>query len=81
MRVLALVLGMLAITRQAISAPGEIFVMAAPAPGSPAPKGADITVGESSVSTQTGALQWAFPISVPPGRNHMAPSLSLAYSS
>ena len=79
MRLVALAL--LAITRHAMSAPGEIFVMPAPAPGAPAPKGADIKVGEASVSTQTGALQWAYPIAVPPGRHGMAPQLSLAYSS
>jgi YD repeat-containing protein len=78
---LALSLGMLAITQNALSAPGDIFVMPAPAIGSPAPKGADIKVGEASVATQTGALQWAYPIAVPPGRHGAVPTLSIAYTS
>jgi RHS repeat-associated protein len=33
------------------------------------------------VSTQTGALQYSYRIKVPPGRNGVAPSLALTYSS
>jgi len=36
---------------------------------------------EPSVSEQTGAFQYSYPITVPPGRLGMQPALSLAYSS
>src|SRR5690348_9488703 len=31
------------------------------------PKGADLRAGDASVSTQTGALRYSYPIEVPPG--------------
>jgi hypothetical protein len=55
--------------------------MAAPAIGSDPPKAADVRTGDASVSTQTGALQYSYPIKVPPGRHGVAPSLALTYSS
>jgi hypothetical protein len=49
--------------------------------GSDPPKASDIMDGDASVSTQTGALQYSYPIRVPPGRNGMVPHLALSYSS
>lgn len=67
--------------RPASGAPGDIFTIAAPVLGAEPPKAADLHVGDSSVSTQTGAYRYTYPIEVPPGRNGMAPHLSLTYSS
>ena len=65
----------------ALGAPGDIFSIPAPVIGSDPPKASDITDGDASVSTQTGALQYSYPIQVPPGRNGMVPHLALSYSS
>lgn len=62
-------------------APGDIFSIPAPVVGSDPPKASDIADGDASVSTQTGALQYSYPIRVPPGRNGMVPQLALSYSS
>lgn len=67
--------------RPATGAPGDIFTISAPAIGSDPPKATDIKDGDASVATQTGALQYSYPVIVPPGRNGVAPQLSLAYSS
>src|SRR5262245_12468168 len=67
--------------RPSVAAPADVFQISAPVLGPAPPKAADIKVGDASVSTQTGALQFSVPIEVPPGRNGMKPSLSLAYSS
>ena len=61
--------------------PADIFSIGAPAIGTPAQKAADISVGDASVSTQTGAYKYSYPIEVPPGRNGMQPHLALTYSS
>ena len=63
------------------ASPGDIFASPAPAIGSAAPNATDIRDGDASVSTQTGAVQYGYPIQVPPGRNGVAPSLALSYSS
>lgn len=62
-------------------APGDIFSSPAPVIGSDPPKASDISDGDASVSTQTGAFQYSYPIRVPPGRNGMVPQLALSYSS
>lgn len=61
--------------------PADIFAIAAPTAASAPPKAADIQDRDASVSTQTGALQYSYPIHVPPGRNHTQPELALTYSS
>jgi hypothetical protein len=68
-------------SRQAFGAPGDIFSIPAPVIGSDPPKASDIADGDASVSTQTGAFQYSYPIRVPPGRNGMVPQLALSYSS
>jgi hypothetical protein len=67
--------------QMASGAPGDIFSLPAPTLGADPPKASDIKAGDASVSTQTGALQYSYAIQVPPGRNGMAPSLALSYSS
>ena len=68
-------------TTQSVAAPADIFSSPAPVIGAAAPKAAELKPGEASVSTQTGALTYGYPITVPPGRGGMAPRLSLNYSS
>ncbi|MBK7193244.1 MAG: hypothetical protein IPH80_12255 [Myxococcales bacterium] len=63
------------------AAPADIAAIPAPMLGSDPPKAKDIRDGDASVSTQTGALSYAYPISVPPGRMGMEPKLALSYSS
>ncbi|HEY5949321.1 MAG TPA: SpvB/TcaC N-terminal domain-containing protein, partial [Kofleriaceae bacterium] len=67
--------------RPATGSPGDIFSVPAPAIGADPPKATDIKDGDASVATQTGALQYSYPIQVPPGRNGMAPQLAISYSS
>jgi hypothetical protein len=75
--------GLLAIsmTTPLWAAPGDITQVPAPALGADPPKARDISDGDMSVSTQTGAFQYSYPISIPPGRMGMQPSLALSYSS
>lgn len=67
--------------RPAESRPADMFSIPAPAIGADPPKATAIQDGDANVSTQTGALQYSYPIQVPPGRNGMAPQLALSYSS
>ena len=80
-RVIALLLASTAFVQQAVSAPADIFMSSAPVLGAPAPKARELKDGDASVSTQTGALNYAYPIQVPPGRNGLAPQLALTYTS
>jgi RHS repeat-associated protein len=57
------------------------FVGASPAFDSPAPEPANINLGDFGVAEQRGAATHTYQIPVPPGRNGMAPSLALRYSS
>ena len=63
------------------SSPADIFSMPAPVLGAEIPKASSVKTGDASVSTQTGAMTYSYPIAVPPGRNGMAPQISLNYSS
>ncbi len=63
------------------AAPADIFSMPAPVLGAEISKASSVKTGDASVSTQTGAMTYAYPVAVPPGRNGMAPQLSLNYSS
>ncbi len=60
---------------------GDIFSAPAPVIGSDPPKAADIKDGDTTVASQTGGLNYSYPIATPPGRGGMAPHLALTYSS
>src|SRR5262245_24998481 len=82
-RALALSMALVALVSilPAVSAPGDLFSVAAPAV-TDTPKGAAaIGSGDASVATQTGALTFSFPITVAPGRHGVQPNLALSYSS
>ena len=81
-RALALSMAVEAIVaiRPVAAEPGDIFTVAAPAVTASAPKAADISVGDASVSSQTGALNYSFGIDTLLGRHGMQSHLSLAYS-
>ena len=66
---------------RATASPGDIFSIAAPNLSADQPKAAALNAGDASVSPQTGALTYTYPIRVPPGRHGMQPSLGLTYSS
>ena len=80
-RVLAAVSIIAAVT-PSFGSPGDVFETAVPVlNGGDPPKVRDIKDGDASVSTQTGALQYSYPIEVPPGRLGIEPHLALSYSS
>ena len=78
-RVMA-ILGLFAGINPGWGSPGDVLETALPILGGDAPKTRDLAVGDASVSTQTGALTYSFPLAVPPGRI-VEPSLALTYSS
>ena len=63
------------------ASPADVTQIPAPMLGADPPKAQPIQDGDSSVSTQTGALQYSYPITVPPGRLGNQPQLALSYSS
>ncbi len=77
----AMALAIVGHVRFVTAEPGDIFQSSAPVIGSDPPKAAAVQHGDASVSAQTGALRYSYPIAVPPGRHGLAPQLSLAYSS
>jgi hypothetical protein len=68
-RIVALLLASTTFVQTAVSEPGDIFMTAAPVIGSDPPKSRDIKDGDASVATQTGSLQYSYPIELPPGRS------------
>lgn len=77
---IGLVIGMTC-AELALGAPKSVFNSPAP-PAKPTPAEAvKVDPGDLSVSSQTGALTYSYPIPVPPGRLGNQPSLSLDYSS
>ena len=67
--------------RVARSAPADTFASPAPALSAEPVKAADIKAGDLTVSSQTGAISWGYPVAVPPGRSGMSHGISLSYSS
>ena len=63
------------------AAPSDPFGAAADSFTPPPGEIVDFNVGDWGVSQQRGAATYTFPIDAPPGRNGMAPSLVLRYSS
>lgn len=78
-----LVVAALVGNRQANGAPADVFSSstAAPAITSGPPKAKELRDGDASVSTQTGNLNYSYPIASPPGRGKAQPSVGLSYSS
>jgi RHS repeat-associated protein len=73
-------LAIVGLVRPGAGSPGDVFEAPVPVLGADPPKERDLADGDASVSTQTGALTYSYPIAVPPGRL-VEPSLALTYTS
>lgn len=69
------------VVRLGHAAPTDVLNTPAPVLGADPPKAQALKEGDASVATQTGALDYSYPISVPPGRLGNEPHLALSYSS
>lgn len=67
--------------RGVLAAPGDPTLVAVPTLGGEPPRPIAIADGDATVATQTGALEYAFPIDVPPSDRGPQASLALQYSS
>lgn len=65
----------------ALAEPDEPFSGSTPSFDAAPQEAINYNLGDWGVSEQNGAATYTFPIAVPPGRNGMAPSLALRYSS
>jgi RHS repeat-associated protein len=74
-------LALFGLVNPGFGSPGSVLDMDVPILGGDLPKSREIADGDGSVSTQTGAFQYSYPIAVPPGRLDVQPSLTLNYSS
>gem|GEM_PF-2827531 len=78
---IAIVLSQMLITPFALAEPTDPFAGASSNFTASPGEIVDFNVGDWGVSQQRGAATYTFPIDAPPGRNGMAPSLVLRYSS
>lgn len=62
-------------------APGDVFSSPAPRVGGEPPQVRSIQAGDMSVASKTGAFEYSYPLTLPPGRLGMQPTLALSYSS
>ena len=79
-RLLAVLLALMMV-RTGRASPGDVTTLPAPVLGADPPKAQSLHEGDASVATQTGALEYSYPINVPPGRLGNQPHLALSYSS
>jgi len=79
-KLLGLVLGMgLGVMPMALASSSDPFAGALPGRDTKPPEGTSGT--DAAITAQQGAVTYAYPIELPPGRNGMAPRLALSYSS